>query len=207
MYDMYYVIEHLVDTKRSITTGTDRTMLKITDFCRYLAGFEYICVDSNGKILPATKRNFDKHVTLPATTFTKCGGGVCYDYANYEASRFSSFGVKYKVFFNGYYADGIAEFTHTYLLFYINDLVYWFECSWKTHMGIFQFASEDDAISYILQLHKGDVDTSVVQYTPNNSLVGISVGDFINKMSRLPEYNFKYKVCPKVKRIYKVSSK
>ena len=182
-----------------------RMLNKIVDFCKYLAQFEYICVDKDRHTLTNSRGNFDKHITLSSSEFVKCNGGICYDYVNYEVSKFNSFGVKFKSFFNGYYKNGIPESTHTYLLFYLSDKVYWFECSWKTHMGIFEFATEDDAISYIVKLQKHNCDESIIQYTPNNSLVGISIGDFINRMSRLPEYHFKYNPNARCKDLYKIS--
>lgn len=205
MKNIEFIVENLIKNKRNDINKENQILNKIIDFCKYLAQFEYNCVDINKNILTNFRENFDKHITLSSSEFVKCNGGICYDYVNYETSKFNSFGVKFKTFFNGYYKNGIAEFTHTYLLFYLNDKIYWFECSWKTNMGIFEFENEDDALSYIIKLQKNNYDESVVQYTPNTSLIGISIGHFINKMNKLPEYNFKYNPNARCKYLYKIS--
>lgn len=196
----------IVESKRLdiLSESSNDPMYEIIKFCKRLAQFQYICVDKNKNILRNSRENFDKHVTLNAAEFVKYYGGICYDYVNYEATKFPMFGVKFKTFFNGYYKDGVPDSTHTYLLFYLNDKVYWFECSWKSHMGIYEFDSEDNALSYILKLQKGNLDESVVEYKPNSSITGITVKEFINNMATKPEYKFKYNKDIRTKMVYKV---
>ena len=55
-----------------------------------------------------------------------------------------------------------------------------------------KFGSYDEAISFVVKRHKQGKFLYAAQYTPNSSLVGITIDEFITKMASLPEYRFKY---------------
>ena len=175
----------------------------LVDICKQLAIYEYILVDKNKNIEYNTARtNWDNHRTLSVSDFIKCHGGICYDYVNYEVTKVKS---KFKTFFTGFVKNNQTEATHTYLLAYIDNYVYWIECSWKIHIGVYKFNSEDEAISYIVNaLRRDNMEDFTVEYKPNSSLVGISINDFITKMINLPDYRYKNIKNPKCENIYKV---
>ena len=55
-----------------------------------------------------------------------------------------------------------------------------------------RFNNFDEAISFVIKKHKKGKFLYAAQYTPNSSLVGITIDEFITKMASLPEYKFKY---------------
>ena len=190
-------------TLLEIASGDDDQINDLIDVCKMMATYEYICIDDKFNVLQNSRSNFDKHRTVSSSNFKKYNGGICYDYVNYMVGLLGKF--KFKTFFNGYVEkDGQIDYTHTYILVYINDKVYWIEDSWKSHMGVFEFDSEDDAISYIVNIQSKGKEYFVVEYKPSSKLVGISVIDFINIMNSKPEYNYKHNNSAKAFTIYSV---
>ena len=193
----------VVKVNEATSIGDDDQINDLIDICKRMATYEYICIDDKFNVLQNSRSNFDKHRTVSSSNFKKYNGGICYDYVNYMVGLLGNF--KFKTFFNGYVEkDGQIDYTHTYILVYINDKVYWIEDSWKSHMGVFEFDSEDDAISYIVNIQSKGKEYFVVEYKPSSKLVGISVIDFINIMNSKPEYNYKHNNSAKAFTIYSV---
>lgn len=193
----------VIKVNESTSIGDDDQINDLIDICKRMATYEYICIDDKFNVLQNSRSNFDKHRTVSSSNFKKYNGGICYDYVNYMVGLLGKF--KFKTFFNGYVEkDGQIDYTHTYILVYINDKVYWIEDSWKSHMGVFEFDSEDDAISYIVNIQSKGKEYFVVEYKPSSKLVGISVIDFINIMNSKPEYNYKHNNSAKAFTIYSV---
>lgn len=193
----------VIKVNESTSIGDDDQINDLIDVCKMMATYEYICIDDKFNVLQNSRSNFDKHRTVSSSNFKKYNGGICYDYVNYMVGLLGKF--KFKTFFNGYVEkDGQIDYTHTYILVYINDKVYWIEDSWKSHMGVFEFDSEDDAISYIVNIQSKGKEYFVVEYKPSSKLVGISVIDFINIMNSKPEYNYKHNNSAKAFTIYSV---
>ena len=194
---------HDLDLSNLNESVNNNELSNLVDICKQLSTYEYILVDENKNIECNTaKTNWNNHRTLSVSDFVKCHGGICYDYVNYETTKVKA---KFKTFFTGFVKNKIVEDTHTYLLAYIDDYVYWLECSWKIHIGVYKFNSEDEAISYIVNiLRRDNMEDFTVEYKPNSSLVGISVNDFITKMIDLPDYKYKNIKNPKCENIYKI---
>ncbi len=205
--DYYIMIMNsvkVVKLTNKVNESTNNNELSnLIDICKQLSTYEYILVDENKKIEYNTARiNWDNHRTLSSSDFVKCHGGICYDYVNYEVTKVKS---KFKTFFTGFIKNNKVKATHTYLLAYIDNYVYWLECSWKPHIGIYKFNSEDEALSYIVNiLRRDNMEDFTVEYKPNSSLVGISINDFIGKMIDLPDYKYKTMKNPKCENIYKI---
>ena len=195
--------DYIIRVNEATSIGDDDQINDLIDVCKRMATYEYICIDDKFNVLQNSRSNFDKHRTVSSSNFKKYNGGICYDYVNYMVGLLGKF--KFKTFFNGYVEkDGQIDYTHTYILVYINDKVYWIEDSWKSHMGVFEFDSEDDAISYIVNIQSKGKEYFVVEYKPSSKLVGISVIDFINIMNSKPEYNYKHNNSAKASTIYSV---
>lgn len=195
--------DYVIKVNEATSIGNNDQINDLIDVCKRMATYEYICIDDKFNVLQNSRSNFDKHRTVSSSNFKKCNGGICYDYVNYMVGLLGKF--KVKTFFNGYVEkDGQIDYTHTYILVYINDKVYWIEDSWKSHMGVFEFDSEDDAISYIVNIQSKGKEYFVVEYKPSSKLVGISVIDFINIMNSKPEYNYKHNNSAKASTIYSV---
>lgn len=176
----------------------DKLLENIKKFNKELAIYEYIVVNNDGSIVTQIKQNsFKNYKTLSPERFNKFKGGICWDYVAYEYKYFKSKfpNVKIKTFYFAIVKKGVVDNTHTFLLFYLNDKVYWFEASWKSHIGITEYKNEDDALTDITNtlrsINKND-DWFIVEYNAGNKdLIGISDSEYINYMNRLPEYRFK----------------
>ena len=179
----------------------DNVLDKIKAFNKELATYEYILVQPDGTIVNNIKSNsFKNYKILSPSDFNKYHGGICWDYVAYEASKFSF--CNYKTFFFCLVdKDGNPKHTHTFLLFYLNDKVYWFEASWKSHIGIFEFENEDSALSSIihtLSIDKPEKDFYIVEYKPSK-YIGNTEYEFTTAMAHLPKYKYKIIKEPKKK--------
>ena len=94
--------------------------------------------------------DFGKYRTLKIEEFEKYKVGVCWDFVNYEAYWFSKHNYKYKTIYM-VLDDNANCPTHTFLLFYLNNKVYWFESSWFAYQGIHEYNNEYEAIRDILK--------------------------------------------------------
>jgi len=95
---------------------------------------------------------YDNYKTLNYNEFKKYKCGVCWDYVMYESAYFKKYfsDINYETYFFLIASDGYYS-THTFLLFYLNNNVYWFESSWKPYCGIHKFDSQQDALDYIFK--------------------------------------------------------
>lgn len=182
----------------SINESDESILELIKSFNEELSIYEYIIVNTNGSIIDQIKQDsFKNYKTLSPEKFKKFKGGICWDYVAYEWRYFKSHfsNIKIKTFYFAIIKNGIVSNTHTFLLFYINDKVYWFEASWKSHIGIIEYNSENEALSDIINTLKfnNKNDWFIVEYNAgDNKYINITDTEYINQMNTLPEYNFKY---------------
>lgn len=210
----YKKVKLWIDYYKKISTitesFTDDTLEKIKVFNRELAQYEYIVVNKDGSIIDQIKQNsFKDYLTLSPNQFKKYKGGICWDYVAYEYPYFKSHfsNAKIKSFFFAIVKNNMITDTHTFLLFYMNDKVYWFEDSWKPHCGIYEYNNDDEAISKITDILKGSSkdDWFIVEYNAGDKkFIGIPEREYISIMAKLPEYKFKYIKDAKSKIIQKV---
>jgi hypothetical protein len=193
----------------SIDENVDSKLEKIKEFNKELCVYEYIVVKPDGSTVSQIKSDsFKDYLILSPSQFKSHKGGICWDYVVYEASRFGSFGVKFNTFFFCIVnKEGIPTNTHTFLLFYHNDKVYWFEASWKTNMGIFEFENENEALSFIVNKLKSvndkKFDNFIVKYNPSK-YIGKNENEFLSEMGNAPEYVYKTIKNPKMKTIQSI---
>ena len=193
----------------SIDDKVNPKLEKIKEFNKELCVYEYIIVKPDGSVISQIKSDsFKDYLILSPSQFKRFKGGICWDYVVYEANKFGSFGVKFNTFFFCIVdKNGIPTNTHTFLLFYMDDKVYWFEASWKSSMGIFEFENEDEALSFIVNKLKSIKDKSyenfIVKYTPSK-YIGKNENEFLSEMGRLPEYNYKNIDNPKMNTIQSI---
>lgn len=84
---------------------------------------------------------------------SKCG--VCWDQVELERKLFEDNDIKYKTYFVYYDDKGMLP-SHTFLIFELNNKVYWFEHSWGIYQGIHEYDSFNEAIKDICDKFKKD---------------------------------------------------
>lgn len=142
-----------------------------------------------------------RYKTMNARKFEKYDGGVCWDYVVYEANWFNKYmpDIKYDVFYFEM-VDDITNPTHTFLIFYYEDKVYWFESSWKSNVGVYEFLNIDQALTHITTLlinsHPKNIpikDTFIVKFDPlDRKLRGNNCVEYMTHMSEQEEFVYKY---------------
>lgn len=171
----------------------DIVLQKIKRFNQKLNRMQYIYPDDF----------FKDYRYLNSKEFKKQKGGVCWDYVLYQTEYFQ------KNFPNipteAYFFCGIDQDndmpSHTVMLFYMNGKTYWFESSWKSKAGIYEFRSKKEALSEIKRQHVEYcekeqnyilLDYVIMYYDPlDKKLEGSGCGEFYNHMNKQKEINLK----------------
>ena len=169
----------------------DIVLQKIKRFNQKLNRMQYIYPDDF----------FKDYRYLNSKEFKKQKGGVCWDYVLYQTEYFQ------KNFPNipteAYFFCGIDQDndmpSHTVMLFYMNGKTYWFESSWKSKAGIYEFRSKKEALSEIKRQHVEYcekeqnyilLDYVIMYYDPlDKKLEGSGCGEFYNHMNKQKEIN------------------
>ena len=160
---------------------------------------EYIIPNGGNIIYKVTSDDFMNHYKLlTPNEFKKWNGGVCWDYVVYEADYFKKHfkNVKYETYFHCF-IDGKTNPTHTFLLFYLNDKVYWFESSWKSHVGIWEFSNKDTALSFIVKElskdldHKPDNQVTIIYDALSSTMIGMGCVEYMEYMNSQKEIHYR----------------
>ena len=168
----------------------DDILKEIFEFNKTLNSYEYI-IPNNGNIITHIKNDdFMKYYkVLSPAEFEKYHGGVCWDYVIYEAKYFKEHfkGISFNTYFNIIDNKTTCP-THTFLLFNYKGKTYWFESSWKSHRGIYEFNSEKAALDCINRELKNSeslkkYDSFLFKYNAlDSSYIGNDCETFMNKM-------------------------
>ena len=200
VYEIYYGIMEGAMKELSLNS-TDETLETIKQFNDITNQMEYI-IPNNGDIIYNIKSEdfLHKYRVLSPMEFEMYDGGVCWDYVIYQANWFKKNKpkIKYKTFYFEIVDDNNNP-THTFMLFYYKDKVYWFESSWKDHVGIFEFLNENQALTYITSLlidaHPKEIeirDQFITLFNPlDKKLLGLKCADYMEFMISRKEYKFK----------------
>lgn len=189
---------------------TSDTLELLKSFNRELALYEYIVVMKNKTIIDEVKKvSFNKYQSLSPQEFVKYHGGICWDYVAYQYYYFKKNfnNIKVRSFFFAKLDKHKIISTHTFNLLYFDNKVYWFEASWKTHIGIFEGDDEDEILSYVINIlldGKFDWNWHLAEFVPSDELIGISDKEYIDYMSKLPVYNFQVYKKPNYKIIQSI---
>ena len=178
-------------TKRKKSAHVNKINLcRILEFNRRMNSMEYI-LPINGKIIVEIKmQDYDNYKTLTRNEFIKYNGCVCFDYVMYEdwyfTTKFSN--IPHRTFYCDFTDVDGDHPSHSFLLFYIDNDVYWFESSWKIMRGVYKFSSENMALSYIIDVLKKNaeekiVDEFICEYNASSqNLIHVSIEDYRDYM-------------------------
>lgn len=175
---------------------------------------EYI-IPNNGNIITKFdyKTLFTKYRVLSPEKFKKYNGGICWDYVIYESYYFNKNfrNVPYKAFYHSFINDRTNP-AHTFILFYLSGKVYWFESSLKDLRGVYEFANEIDALSYITRELYSILDSStsirirdsfLTTYNPLDiTTYNMTLEQYTDYMFTKPKYEYVKKNNPKYIRKY-----
>lgn len=187
------------------TNDTGILLLNIAKFNEKLNGMKYQIRNKEYYMKDTDSEDFDKcYRVLSPQDFIKYGGGVCWDYVIYQEYYFNKFFPRIEV--HTFYHQTIHENkddcpSHTFMIFTIDKRWFWFESSWKDHMGIWEFASLNDTISYIsdelIKHAKSEPDISeykdefIVEYKAlNPESYGQTCVEFMTHKYHLPQYKY-----------------
>lgn len=138
-------------------TAGDRTMEEIINLNDRLNGFKYGFRSNDG----ISDEYLSDYRVLSPVKFERARGGVCWDFAVYQADYFRKnfpsiqFTMWYVIFDVGPYWP-----THTFMTFRYEGKTYYFESSFKRCAGVWEVESEEDAVNFVM--HEMDsIDTGV----------------------------------------------
>ena len=164
----------------------DETIADILDLNKRLNSYRYSYKDY---------KDFAKEYRVASPEkFEKQQGGVCWDFAAYEAWWFKknhpniSFTTWYVIFDNNNDCP-----THTFLTFRYKGKLYYFESAFGKTMGVWQVKSEKDAINFVMdsmigKTKLGEYPYYVIKYdATDKKLIGVGVMSYMERMSELIE--------------------
>ena len=162
----------------------DETIADILELNKRLNSYKYSYSDYN---------DFAKEYRVAGPEkFEKQQGGVCWDFAAYEAWWFKknypniSFTTWYVIFDNNNDCP-----THTFLTFRYKGKLYYFESAFGKTMGLWQVKSEKDAINFVMdsmigKTKLGEYPYYVIKYdATDKKLIGVGVMSYMERMSEL----------------------
>ncbi len=109
--------------------------------------------------------------------------GVCWDQVELERYYFNKTNLVHKTFFIVHYDNDKCP-THTFLIYYKNNKVYWFEHSWTKYIGIHEYNSINELLKDIKQkfitteLNNNYNSNDLVIYEYTKPKYGIGVLEF-----------------------------
>lgn len=164
----------------------DETIADILDLNKRLNSYKYSYKDY---------KDFAKEYRIASPEkFEKQQGGVCWDFAAYEAWWFKknhpdiSFTTWYVIFDNNNDCP-----THTFLTFRYKGKIYYFESAFGKTIGVWQVKSEKDAINFVMdsmigKTKLGEYPYYVIKYdATDKKLIGVGVMSYMERMSELIE--------------------
>lgn len=197
--------------------------VKVNDITRIIAlnnelnDYQYGLSRDNQKIKKqnTTSEDYDKYyrVATPAQ-FVKQNGGICWDFATYEAFVFKKQfpNIKFKTYYIVF--DAAPHYpTHTFLVFEKDMKFYYFESSFKRIQGIWVANSISDIFNFVLhsmdQYRPKDCKASLLKYkyaifeynALHPDIPGSTTVEFMNLMEEIGQeiphvYSSKYDVKP-----------
>lgn len=185
-------------------------LIKIKKVNQLLNRYEYMIVKDGEPIRQIKRADFDGYTLLTPQEFKRYKGGICWDYTMYEAFYFKKEfpSIQFNTIYVAFRCGKGELRTHTFLLFYIGSKCYWFESSWKSHCGIYQFGNMDEAISYVVKELSSKLQD--VRYTfvsiynaMDPGLQKITSNEYMNKLLHGKEYENWRTVDPNVKVIFR----
>lgn len=79
--------------------------------------------------------NFNYHIKSQEE-FDDLHGGICWDFIKPISSFLSANYIVSYSFFTGVYKNNKLIASHTYVIAYYEEKLYWIECAWQDHKGI-----------------------------------------------------------------------
>ena len=107
-----------------------------------------IYLDNN----PNFQKDMDKYYKLSSPArLIKSGYGVCWDFCELQRAFFKANNIPYECYFIHSFKNRVEGGpTHSFTLFYANEKCYWFEFSWQSNRGIWQFENKQQALKKII---------------------------------------------------------
>lgn len=164
-------------------------MEQIKEIMKIMEQIKYGFLDNTGNNIldgSETENLFNKiyYLMSPEELLNK-KVGVCWDQVELERKLFEEKNIKNETYFI-YIDDKNKLPSHTFLVFYIKNKVYWFEHSWFTEKGLHEYDNinellNDVKIKFVKSREKEvetNLDIHIYKYTKPN--YNISCNEFYN---------------------------
>ena len=108
--------------------------------------------------------------------------GICYDFVELERFLLDFYSINNKSYI--IYDDSL-NFTHTFIISFINDKYYYLESSFEKYKGVYEFDSLDDALSFVKNNFMKEYGISSVSINSYNTpSFGISMKEFFESVKK-----------------------
>jgi len=134
--------------------SSDNRLLYIHDILKFLTvlnKIKYGYLDKNNKVYKLSELNSkewnDNYQLQIKNRLLTTRIGHCWDFVELERWFFNSLNIKNETYF---ICDSDLKFTHTILLYFLNNKVYYIESAWFKNKGIYEFNSTQEFWAYFI---------------------------------------------------------
>ena len=146
-----------------IDIRSDKTFEDVKEFNNELNKWDYGIIVNNKTIKDPTPQQFSKYRTCTIEEMNYYHIGVCWDYVNYESAYFTEHNIPHKCIY--IYLDSTkCCTTHTFIIFNMNNNIYWFESAWWHYQGIRKYRNEHEAIADIFKKQCEECKDNIISY-------------------------------------------
>lgn len=132
---------------------------------------------SNYDYIDTSLEGTDYHIKS-SKEFDCLNGGICWDFIKPISSFLSANNIVSYSFFTGIYKNEKLIASHTYVLAYYEEKLYWIECAWLDHKGIHIVSSFSEIEELLKEFYSAD-EVHTLLYNPYKS-DGLTADEFIN---------------------------
>ncbi len=153
----------------------------IEDIKNIMNGISYGSIDRESKLI--CDNITDNYRLMRPQEVIKYKVGLCFDQVELLRNFFRKLDVDFCTYFIRYYGKDITP-SHTFLVFYENDKVYWFENAFLKYKGIHEYNSlesllKDVVDKFMNSINESNLDNLVIyQYTKPR--YGMDVDEFFS---------------------------
>ncbi len=165
----------------SYSSFSDNSLNKLYFVYHYMSIINYGYL-YNGNDISSSNLLYKYYSLLSPFELMSVKTGICYDFVELERFLLDFYSINNKSYI--IYDDSL-NFTHTFIISFINDKYYYLESSFEKYKGVYEFDSLDDALSFVKNNFMKEYGISSVSINSYNTpSFGISMKEFFESVKK-----------------------
>ena len=125
----------------------------------------------------------DDYHTVPIDELLDSDVAVCWDFVNYQHYRLDQLGIENHSYLIIYDTED-GPLSHSWSTVMIDDRLWWLECSWGNHEGIYPIDSYQDVVDKIVSEYPPLSEVLLYEYDPDGLDNRLSPDEFVSRVKR-----------------------